>query len=95
VALKMYFHVSIDGVNSILYDLVLGTIQWSILGQILYAIFVAPMFNLQSKLSFGEDSFVKKCNKSLTDLIKSYPKVAKTIGSQSESGLFYKKTVLQ
>jgi hypothetical protein len=34
------FYVSIDGIKSIQYDLPLGTVQGSILGYILYAIFV-------------------------------------------------------
>jgi hypothetical protein len=43
----------------------------SILGPILYAIFVVPMLNLESMLSFADNWHVSKCNKSLkAELIK-------------------------
>ena len=34
------YYVSIDGINSVLLDLLLGTVQGSILGPVLYALFV-------------------------------------------------------
>ena len=37
------FYISINGENSLLIDLGGGTIQGSILGPILYAIFVSPL----------------------------------------------------
>jgi hypothetical protein len=41
---RMYY-VSLDGQNLVLYDLLLGTVQGSILGTFLYAMFVSPMFH--------------------------------------------------
>ena len=63
------FFVSIDGQNSILYDLLLGTVQGSILGPILYAIFVSPMFDVCELSSFADDNFIPRCNKDLPPLI--------------------------
>jgi hypothetical protein len=40
------FYESINGQNSILFDLICSTIQGSILGPIIYAIYVSPLFYL-------------------------------------------------
>jgi hypothetical protein len=40
------FYVSIDSINSLVIDLGGGTIQGSILGPILYAIYVSPLYDL-------------------------------------------------
>ena len=58
---RMYY-VSIDGVNSVLFDLLLGTVQGSILGPVLYTIFVSSLFDLKFKLAF-------KTNQSKTEII--------------------------
>ena len=54
---KRFYYVSIDGVNSFLYNLLLGTVQGSILGPILYAAFVWPIFDLEFLLAFANDNF--------------------------------------
>jgi hypothetical protein len=56
------YYVSIDGVNSVLFDLLLGTLQGSILGLVLYAIFVTPMFDIDFFLSFANDTCIPKSN---------------------------------
>ena len=85
---KRFFYVSVDGKNSVLFDLLLGTIQGSILGPILYAIFVAPVFDLEVFLAFADDSYVTKCNKSLellmVDMKKSLEAITKWL---RQSGL--------
>jgi hypothetical protein len=45
------FYVSIDGPNSTLFDLLLWTVQGSILGPVLYAILVSPLFYIETFLS--------------------------------------------
>jgi hypothetical protein len=40
------FYVSVDGSNSITYDILLGTVQGSILGPVLYAIYVSPLSDI-------------------------------------------------
>jgi hypothetical protein len=52
------FYVSVDGVNSRIYDLLLGTVQGSILGPVLYAMFIAPVFEIEKLFSFADDKFV-------------------------------------
>jgi hypothetical protein len=39
---------SIDGINSTLFDLLFGTVQESILGPVLHANFVPPLFDIES-----------------------------------------------
>ncbi len=52
------YYVSIDGVNSNLFDLLLGTVQGSIVGPV----FVSPMFDIDFFLSFADDTFIPKSN---------------------------------
>ena len=63
------FYVSVDGQNSILYDLLLGTVQGSVLGPILYAIFVSPLFEICELTSFADDTYILKSNPNLKSLI--------------------------
>ena len=44
-SMKRSFYVSIDGVNSLVVDLDTGTIQGYILGPLLHAVFVSPLFD--------------------------------------------------
>ena len=45
------FYVSINGANSLMFDVLHGTVQGSVLGPVLYAIFVSPIFDLEDKLT--------------------------------------------
>ena len=62
------FYVSVDGKNSKLLDLVCGTVQGSILGPILYAMYVSPLFDLHNLTNFADDNFIIRWNKSRTEL---------------------------
>ena len=91
------FYVSIDGMNSVLYDLLLGTVQGSILGPVLYAIFVSPLFDLDFMLAFADDNFIPKINTSKECLISDMEiALVKIIKWLSDSGLKvnYTKTEL-
>ena len=46
-----------------------GTVQGSILGPILYAIFVSPLFELAKMTLFADDNYVVRWNKCLAALI--------------------------
>ena len=63
------FYVSIDGKNSILIELVCGTVQGSILGPILYAIYVSPLFDLHDLTNFADDNFVIRWNTHMPALV--------------------------
>jgi hypothetical protein len=62
---KRSFYLSIDGQNSIVFDLLPGTAQGSILGPVLYAIFVSPLFDLNDLTACSDDTFIPICNKNL------------------------------
>ena len=65
---RSYF-VSVNGKNSRLIDLSHGTIQGSILGPILYAIYVSPLFNLTDLTNFADDNFALVWSDSVPELI--------------------------
>ncbi len=50
--------MSIEGENSTLYNLLLGIGQRSTLGPILYALFVAPLFDIEYLEGFADDMFI-------------------------------------
>jgi hypothetical protein len=52
------FHVSADGNNSSMLDLVCGTVQGSILGPMLYTIHVLPLFDHHKLTNFADDNFI-------------------------------------
>ena len=62
------FYICIDDHVSIMYDLLLGTVQGSILGPILYAIFVSPLFDICDLNSFADDIYITKWSKNVQEL---------------------------
>ena len=54
---KRLFYVDINGEISKLYEIDYGTIQGSILGPVLYAIYVSPLFDLTELSNFADDNF--------------------------------------
>jgi hypothetical protein len=64
------FYVSIKNRTSTLYELTGGTVQGSILGPILYAIYISPVLDLVFMLSFADDNFTIKWNINKNQLIK-------------------------
>ena len=68
------FYVSIDGINSLVIDLEGGTIQGSILGPLLYAIYVSPLYDLLKITTFADDNFVIRWNTNMEVLINEMKK---------------------
>ena len=64
------FYVQVGEDCSRLFDSDVGTIQGSILGPVLYAIFVSPLFDLQSLINFADDNFCVIWNRDLARLIE-------------------------
>jgi hypothetical protein len=69
-----FYYVDIYGKTSTLFDLLLGNVKRSILGPILYALFVSPLWDLIPCLSIADDSYLPKTNKVLPQLIKDMEK---------------------
>jgi hypothetical protein len=87
------FYVSLDGENSILYDLLLGTVQGSILGPILYALYIAPLFDLEFMLTFADDNYIPRFNHSMEALIEDMKKAIESITKWlRDSGLSVNKS---
>ena len=63
------FYVSINGTNSMVMDLNCGVIQGSILGPMLYAIYVSPLYDLLKLTTFADDNFVIRWNSCMEALI--------------------------
>ncbi len=96
------YYVSIDGENSVLHDLLLGTVQGSVLGPVLYAMFVSPVFDIVPMLAFADDSYrfesgadktvlVAKMERSLKTTIKWLQKSGLKVNNEkTDMCLFYK-----
>ena len=102
---KRFYFVSIDGMTSTLYELLLGTVQGSILGPILYAIFVAPLFDLEYLEGFADNMFIPRSGRDLQtlkhdmevslDIISTWYKKSGLVVNcaKTEVCLFYKSDV--
>ena len=94
--------MSIGEQNSIFLDLHLGTVQGSILGPVLYAIFVSPVFDIAELSAFADDTFIPRSDSYLPRLIVDIEKTLEQITgwlkksslivnqAKTESCLFYK-----
>ena len=72
-------YVSVNGDDSCLLHSDTGTIQGSILGPILYAIFVAPLFDLEKLSNYADDNYIVRCSTNITELIIDMKKSLETI----------------
>jgi hypothetical protein len=70
-------YVEVSGQNSAMADVGFGTVQGSILGPLLYAIFVSPLFDLTNITNFADDNFIVGWNKQLHVLIDDMEKNSK------------------
>ena len=60
-----------------MFDSDVGTIQGSVLGPILYALFVSPLFDLTQLTNFADDNFYLEWNTNLVELIENLEKSLK------------------
>ena len=74
-----FFYVSCGGINSDIHKLDVGRVQGSILGPILYAIFVSPLFDLAKMTKFADYNFVIKFCHFLHQLILDIKKTLEMI----------------
>ena len=64
------YYVAVNGRNSFIKLSDLGTVQGSILGPFLYALFVSPLFDLTNMTAFADDKQIMESNRSLQVLIR-------------------------
>ena len=62
--------MAVNGRNSFIKLSDLGTVQGSILGPFLYALFVSPLFDLTNMTAFADDKQIMESNRSLQVLIR-------------------------
>ena len=74
-----YFYVSLEGENSFVHHCGVGTVQGSILGPVLYALFVSPLFDLAKMTMFADDNYVIVSNKHLNVLLIEIKNTLETI----------------
>ena len=64
-----YFYVSVGGSNSYVHCSGVGTVQGSVLGPILYSLFVSPLLDLEKITLFADDNYILVWNKHKHQLI--------------------------
>ena len=66
---KRFFYVSVGGINSFIHCSGVGTVQGSVLGPILYSLFVSPLLDLEKITLFADDNYILVWNKHKNQLI--------------------------
>lgn len=88
-------YVEADGMNSLIFDLECGTVQGSILGPVLYSIYVEPIMRQTDRLGYADDSYITAAGAE-RDLvmIELEKKIEEVVGWMESSGMMinYEKT---
>jgi hypothetical protein len=83
-----FFYVEANGHNSMVLNSDIGTVQGSILGPILYALFIRPLYDLEKLTTFADDNYVigyhKEKNLALRELGEKLVRIVKWL---KDSGL--------
>ncbi len=58
--------------GKILHDLLLGKVQGLILGPVLYALFVSPLFEIEDFSAYADDTYIPRWNDCLETLVSTW-----------------------
>ena len=85
---KRYYYVEANSSNSQIFMNDIGTIQGSILGPILYALFIRPLYEVEKMTTFADDNYVVELGKNKNTLLEDLKrKLEKIIQWLKDSGL--------
>ena len=76
---ERYYYISLESGNSYVHTCTVGTVQGSIMGPILYALFVSPLLDLAKMTLFADDNYIIKTNCNLEVLINDMKEVLEMI----------------
>jgi hypothetical protein len=62
-----FVEVSVD--RSMLYSINIGTVQGSILGPVLFSLFVSPVFELSNIVAYADDTYMLESSRSKENLV--------------------------
>ena len=62
--------VEVSSGRSMLFDLDIGTVQGSILGPILFSLFVSPVFDFNNIIAYADDTYIIKSARSKGTVVK-------------------------
>ena len=88
-----YFYVEANGINSPICETNIGTIQGSILGPVLYALYIRPLYDNEKITTFADDNYIierhQNKNTALKILGKKLERIVKWL---KDSGLKVNET---
>jgi len=86
-------YVEIGGETSYMFEVPEGTVQGSVLGPVLFAIFIAPMFDLVNANSYADDSYLSEKGENVEDLTEKLSNSATILTNWfKDSGLVVNET---
>jgi hypothetical protein len=72
-----FVEVSVD--RSMLYDINIGTVQGSILGPVLFSLFVSPVFELKNIVAYADDTYMLASSRTKESLVTEIGEALTTI----------------
>ena len=74
--------------NSMVWDVDIGTVQGSILGPVLYSLFIRPLYDIENLIKIADDNYIINLNKNKKTALKDLElKLERILKWLEESGL--------
>ena len=73
------FYVEVNGQSSIFKTITCGTLQGSVLGPILFALFMSPVFDLADLVTYADDNYIMESDSNLDRALAKVKMKAETI----------------